>query len=191
MLCIHLGLAATRMTASSTCARWRRGVSPALCLESAALFLLQAIGLEVQCWPLGFTILGVTFLLFQIEADSNQCFVCRGAQVRVHWWYHPDSYDEFIPSATAPADIEPDQPHSGMSLLHMVDHLCSASPNVAACQYIYCMLEVTNSVSYREACPRPRENAQHIMQLRRRVARVCPLADRQREVQRVDEPHRL
>ena len=38
---------------------------------------------------------------------------CRGAMTRVHWWYHPDSYDEFIPAATAPADVEPDPPNSG------------------------------------------------------------------------------
>lgn len=38
----------------------------------------------------------------------------RGTEVRVHWWYKPDSYDEFIPATTAPADLEPDTDHPGV-----------------------------------------------------------------------------
>jgi len=43
----------------------------------------------------------------------------------VHWWYKPDSYDEFIPAATAPADLEPDQPNPGA--LHPPNRVIDAS----------------------------------------------------------------
>jgi hypothetical protein len=32
----------------------------------------------------------------------------RGGMARVHWWYLPDSYDEWIPALSAPGDPEPD-----------------------------------------------------------------------------------
>lgn len=31
-----------------------------------------------------------------------------GGAARVHWWYLPDSYDEWLPAAAAPPDVEPD-----------------------------------------------------------------------------------
>ena len=32
----------------------------------------------------------------------------RGGMARVHWWYLPDSYDEWIPSLSAPPDVDVD-----------------------------------------------------------------------------------
>jgi SWI/SNF related-matrix-associated actin-dependent regulator of chromatin subfamily C len=32
----------------------------------------------------------------------------KGGAARVHWWYLPDSYDEWIPAAAAPSEIEPE-----------------------------------------------------------------------------------
>lgn len=32
----------------------------------------------------------------------------REGQAFVHWWYMPDSYDEWISSGTAPEGLEPD-----------------------------------------------------------------------------------
>lgn len=31
-----------------------------------------------------------------------------GGAAKVHWWYLPDSYDEWLPAAAAPADVEPE-----------------------------------------------------------------------------------
>lgn len=52
-------------------------------------------------------------LLIPGKEPDFQVPIFRGVEVRVHWWYKPDSYDEFIPAATAPADPEPDQPNPG------------------------------------------------------------------------------
>lgn len=32
----------------------------------------------------------------------------KGGAARVHWWYLPDSYDEWLPAAAAPTEIEPE-----------------------------------------------------------------------------------
>ncbi len=36
----------------------------------------------------------------------------RGQDVRVHWWYRPDSYDEFVSASVAPLDLDDDKPNT-------------------------------------------------------------------------------
>ncbi len=36
----------------------------------------------------------------------------RGQDVRVHWWYRPDSYDEFVSASVAPLDLDDDKPNN-------------------------------------------------------------------------------
>ena len=42
---------------------------------------------------------------------SNLCIavLCRGTDAKVHWWYWPDSYDEYIPADVAPEALDPDK----------------------------------------------------------------------------------
>ena len=36
----------------------------------------------------------------------------RGQDVRVHWWYRPDSYDEFVAASVAPLELDDDKPNT-------------------------------------------------------------------------------
>ena len=37
----------------------------------------------------------------------------RDQKAKVHWWYFPDSYDEYVPLDDAPEVVEPDKAASG------------------------------------------------------------------------------
>ncbi|RMZ55318.1 hypothetical protein APUTEX25_003456 [Auxenochlorella protothecoides] len=60
---------------------------------------------------------GVTHVVYPFgpkgDPDDGQTYLRalekRGALVRVHWWYLPDSYDEWLPAAAAPEEVEPDR----------------------------------------------------------------------------------
>jgi len=32
----------------------------------------------------------------------------------VHWWYYPDSYDNWLPNSDVVGETEPDQEHQGV-----------------------------------------------------------------------------
>jgi hypothetical protein len=50
----------------------------------------------------------------------------RGPQARVHWWYLPDSYEEFISCDAAPTELETD----------VVDRLEGAPPWKVYCRWV-------------------------------------------------------
>ena len=37
----------------------------------------------------------------------------RGHEVRVHWWYRPDSYDEYVAASIAPEELDDEKPSEG------------------------------------------------------------------------------
>lgn len=51
------------------------------------------------------------------DPDDGQTYLRaqerQGGLVRVHWWYLPDSYDEWIPAMSAPEELQPDRPRRG------------------------------------------------------------------------------
>ena len=46
--------------------------------------------------------------------------VCRGKEAYVHWWYSPNSYNEWIPQDQAAEKLETDQPARGEPALQAV-----------------------------------------------------------------------
>ena len=59
---------------------------------------------------------GVTHVLCPFgpsgDPDDNKEYLrtleVAGGAAKVHWWYLPDSYDEWLPAAAAPSEVEPD-----------------------------------------------------------------------------------
>ncbi len=47
-----------------------------------------------------------------VSAALHSWRACRGQDVRVHWWYRPDSYDEFVAASVAPLELDDDKPSS-------------------------------------------------------------------------------
>ncbi|KAK2079995.1 hypothetical protein QBZ16_002390 [Prototheca wickerhamii] len=51
------------------------------------------------------------------DPDDGQTYLRaqerHGGVVRVHWWYLPGSYDEWLPAAAAPEELQPDRPRRG------------------------------------------------------------------------------
>ena len=51
------------------------------------------------------------------DPDDGQTYLRaqerHGGMVRVHWWYLPGSYDEWLPAAAAPEELQPDRPRRG------------------------------------------------------------------------------
>ena len=92
-----------------------------LCLASAAGLAWLQPGAAMRCAITEVAMKGARIdmepLLMGSRQEVHMCHLWRrGAEVRVHWWYRPDSFDEFIPAATAPAELEADQPHPGALL---------------------------------------------------------------------------
>ena len=67
-------------------------------------------------WALaGGILLSVLMQLFG-KCFEQDVVACRDGYALVHWWYLPDSYDEWIPQAEAADVDEPDKPPKGMSI---------------------------------------------------------------------------
>jgi SWI/SNF related-matrix-associated actin-dependent regulator of chromatin subfamily C len=64
---------------------------------------------------------GVTHVIYPYgpkgDPDDGQEYLrtleVAGGAAKVHWWYLPDSYDEWLPAAAAPADVEPEMKPPG------------------------------------------------------------------------------
>jgi len=60
---------------------------------------------------------GITHIVHSDSADMEKddaehylrTLEIRGYYAHVHWWFLPDSYNEWIPAVSAPSDVDPDQ----------------------------------------------------------------------------------
>ena len=80
------------MTASSTCATLAGGDLNADCDITSRLPAINS---------------------YSICRVASNTFDCRGDKALVHWWYWPDSYDEYVPAESASDVLEPDKTIEG------------------------------------------------------------------------------
>lgn len=59
--------------------------------------------------------------------DYLRTLEVKGKQALVHWWYYPDSYDEWLPASEVEGDAPSEEPHDGPWIL--VRSVKSISPN--------------------------------------------------------------
>ena len=88
----------------------------------------------------------------------------------MHWWYRPDSYDEFVSASVAPLELDDDKPNTRGA------GACGAPPMLRLHFASVGGSQLGISVQQR-GC--------------RAVEAVCALAGGLRQVQRVDERGRL
>ncbi len=50
----------------------------------------------------------------QEEKDWLRTLEKRGDLSLVHWWYYPDSYDQYFPTVEVEGEPEPDSDHRGL-----------------------------------------------------------------------------
>eukprot|EP00850_Spirogloea_muscicola_P010436 SM000061S19263 [mRNA] locus=s61:398927:405189:- [translate_table: standard] len=94
-------------------------------LEHLKDFVLKQAGAEVAASE---SERGVSHILYPdppAEPDANpdsewiRTLEVQGNFARVHWWYYPDSYDEWLPLGDVEGEAEEETPHKGPWHLHL------------------------------------------------------------------------